>query len=79
MADYIKSRFTSVEGEADKKMDPEIMETYERSMINSSMAAITKMKIRGAGKENKQFMRQYPAGGSRPGLFGLNLLTPTTK
>lgn len=35
-----------------------------------------KTKIRGASKENKKFMRQYPIGAQK-GFFGLNLVKDT--
>lgn len=41
-------------------------------------ACLSKTKVRGVGAENKKFMRQFPTG-NRPGMFGLNLITPTVK
>ena len=46
--------------------------------MNSTIACLTKTKIRGIGAENKKYMRQFPTG-NRPGMFGLNLITPSTK
>lgn len=39
---------------------------------------MAKIKIRGVGKENKKYMRQFPPGPSR-GLFGLNTITKSDK
>jgi twinkle protein len=55
------------------------MEEVEAGMINTASACISKMKMRGMGKENKQYMRIFPAGVTKPGLFGMHLITPTTK
>jgi hypothetical protein len=49
---------------------------FQKNRVNSSTACLSKTKIRGI--ENKKHMRVFPTG-SRPGLFGLNLVTPATK
>jgi len=39
---------------------------------------MAKIKIRGVGKENKKYMRQFPPGPAR-GLFGLNTIKKSDK
>lgn len=71
MHDYIGAKF----GDEADKID---LEEFQKGRINSTLTTLTKTKIRGVGKENKKYMRQYPSG-NRPGLFGLNLITANTK
>ncbi len=46
------------------------------SKSESLVAELAKVKLRGIGKENKMYMRQYPSGPAR-GLFGLNTIKKT--
>lgn len=69
--DYVKAKYGGEVTVEDKKK----IEELESGMINTKLACIAKMKMRGVGKENKKYMRMFPAGGVRPGIFGLNLLT----
>jgi hypothetical protein len=46
------------------------------SKSGSLVAELAKVKLRGIGKENKMYMRQYPSGPAR-GLFGLNTIKKT--
>jgi twinkle protein len=39
---------------------------------------MAKIKIRGVGKENKKYMRQFPSGPAR-GLFGLGTIKKSDK
>jgi twinkle protein len=43
---------------------------------NNSWTEIIKVKMRGASKETKKYMRQSPPGGTK-GLFGYNLVKDT--
>ena len=43
------------------------------------MSCLQKVKLRGVGKENKQFMRVEPKGTRESGLFGMNLVRTEDK
>lgn len=59
------------------------MEAIEQEKNNNftyknNWTQIAKVKMRGASRETKKYMRQYPIG-SQKGLFGLNLVKDTDK
>lgn len=43
------------------------------------MSILQKIKLRGVGKNNKQYMRIEPKGTLDAGLFGINIITPDHK
>lgn len=45
-------------------------------MTNNSWTELAKVKMRGASRETKRYMRQYPIGGYNA-LFGLHLVKDT--
>lgn len=46
---------------------------------NNTWTQLVKTKMRGASKETKKYMRQYPIGSSLRGIFGFNLIKDTDR
>ena len=43
--------------------------------ISNMLWELQRVKVRGIGKQNKQYMRMSPTGVESKGLFGMNLIT----
>ena len=56
----------------------EIKGSKTNFVSNNDWTKIVKIKMRGASKETKRYMRQYPLGNQK-GLFGFNLIKDTDK
>lgn len=46
---------------------------------NNTWTHLVKTKMRGASKETKKYMRQYPIGSNLRGIFGFNLIKDTDR
>lgn len=62
-------------------MREELLQSFEKKKdqnftYNNDWTELIKVKMRGASKETKKYMRQYPIGGTK-GLFGYNLIKDT--
>lgn len=68
---------------SEKEQKKHLSEEFKRDKTNSNLTYwndwtdIVKAKVRGSGKENKMYMRQFPNG--QKGLFGLNIVKDSDK